>query len=121
MVSLATMSRRVDQATAAARDLLKVDAARVRKAAATQSRKDAAAPMRKAPRRVRDGAAPLLEQRISGGAAHVPEQRASSGAAHVGAYGAGSFFNGGIGGFFGNSGQSPIQTWMSRSSDPSTW
>jgi len=39
MVSLATMSRRVDQATAAARDLLKVDAARERKAAATYSRK----------------------------------------------------------------------------------
>jgi len=51
----------------------------------------------------------------------VPEQRISSGAAHVGAYGAGSFFNGGIDDFFGNSGQSPIQTWMSQSSDPSTW
>jgi len=121
MVSLATMSRRVDQATAAARDLLKVDAARVRKAAATQSRKDAAAPMRKAPRRVRDGAAPVPEQRTSGVAAHVPEQRTLGGTALVGAYGSGSFFNGGANGFFGSGGQSPIQPWMSQSSDPSTW
>ncbi|KAG2538023.1 hypothetical protein PVAP13_9NG331211 [Panicum virgatum] len=104
---------REGQKEAAARDLLKVDAARVRKAAT--------APMRKAPGRVRDGAAPLLEQRTSGGATHVPEQRASSGAAHVGAYGAGGFFNGGAGGFFGNSGRSPIQPWMSQPSDPSTW
>ena len=104
---------REGQKAAAARDLLKVDAARVRKAAT--------APMRKAPGRVRDGAAPLLEQRTSGGAAHVPEQRTLGGTALVGAYGSGSFFNGGANGFFGSGGQSPIQPWMSQSSDPSTW
>ena len=59
------MSREGRKEAAAARDLLKVDAARVRKAAT--------APMRKAPGRARDGAAPLLEQRTSGGAEHVPE------------------------------------------------
>ena len=97
----------------ATQNLLKVDATRVRKATAAQSRKDAAAPMQKAPGRVRDWAAPMRKQRTSGVAAHVPEQRASSGAAHVGAYGAD--------GFFGNSGRSPIQPWMYQSSDPSTW
>ena len=100
------MSRQ-ERAAAATQNLLKVDAARVRKAAATQSRKDAAAPMRK--------------QRTSGVAAHVPEQRTLGGAVLVGAYGSGSFFNGGANGFFGSGGQSPIQPWMYQSSDPSTW
>lgn len=81
-----------------------MDAARVRKAAATQSRKDAAAPMRKAPGQVRDWAAPMRKQRTSGVAAHVPEQRTLGGD-----------------GFFGSGGQNPIQPWMFQSSDPSTW
>ena len=107
------MSREGRKEAAAARDLLKVDAARVRKAAT--------APMRKAPGRVRDWAAPMRKQRTSGVAAHVPEQRTLGRAALVGAYGSGSFFNGGADGFFGSGGQSPIQPWMSQSSDPSTW
>jgi len=72
------MSRQ-ERAAAATQNLLKVDAARVRKAAATQSRKDAAAPMRKAPGRVRDWAAAMRKQRTSGVAVHVPEQRTLGG------------------------------------------
>jgi len=63
----------------------------------------------------------MWKQRTSGVAAHVPEQRTLGGAVLVGAYGSGSFFNGGANGFFGSGGQNPIQPWMSQSSDPSTW
>ncbi|CAN6201828.1 unnamed protein product [Urochloa humidicola] len=121
------MSRQArKEAAAAAQDLLKVDAARVRKATA-QTRKDAEAaapvPMRKAQGRPR---VPLVsDQSSSGWAARVPEQRNSGygTATPPRSFTDGScFFNGSAGGFFGSAGQSPVtQPWNSQSSDPATW
>ncbi|KAG2651031.1 hypothetical protein PVAP13_1NG514419 [Panicum virgatum] len=105
------MSRQ-EWAAAATQNLLKVDAARVRKAVAAQSRKDAAAPMRKA-----HGSAWAPKQSSSGWAARVPEQRGLgfSVATPLRPFTDGNcFFNGSAGGFFGSGGQSPFgQPWNS--------
>ncbi|RLN23412.1 hypothetical protein C2845_PM07G36640 [Panicum miliaceum] len=107
------------EAAAAARDLLKVDVGRVRKAGAAQSRKDVVA--RKGPGRAR--VPPVLEL-SSGWAARVPEQR-SSGYGAVAATPTKSFtdssffFNGSAGDFFGKPGQIP-QSWNPQSLDPAT-
>ncbi|KAF2910962.1 hypothetical protein DAI22_11g142100 [Oryza sativa Japonica Group] len=105
------MSRQTrKEAAAAAQDMLKLDAARMRKPATSQSRKGAAAPMRKAQGGAR-AESMVPEQSSSGLAARVPEHRSSG-------YGAASpppssftdgscFFNGSAGGFFGSAGQSP--------------
>uniref|UniRef100_A0A0D9VDU6 Uncharacterized protein n=1 Tax=Leersia perrieri TaxID=77586 RepID=A0A0D9VDU6_9ORYZ len=58
------MSRQAWKDEAAAQDLLKVDAARVHKVAAAQSRKDAVAPMRKAHGRA---PVPLVPEQSSSG------------------------------------------------------
>ncbi|CAN6337441.1 unnamed protein product [Urochloa humidicola] len=111
------MSRQARKEAAAAQDLLKLDAARMRKPAA---RKGAAPPGRKAQGGAR-AASTVPEQSNSGWAARAPEHRSSG-------YGAGSpppssftdgccFFNGSAGGFFGNAGQ----PWSSQTLDPATW
>ncbi|CAN6274105.1 unnamed protein product, partial [Urochloa humidicola] len=111
------------EAEAAAQNLLKVDAARVRKAAAAQSRKVAATPMGKAQGRAR---VPLaLEQRSSSWATRVPEQRSSGcgAATPPRSFTDGDcFLNGDARAFFDSAGQSPVtQPWDSQSSDPATW
>ena len=74
---LAIMSQQGRKEEAAAtQDLPKLDAARVRKEVAAQSRKDAAAPKRKARGRARVALQP--EQSSSSLAAHVPEQRSAA-------------------------------------------
>jgi len=95
----ATMSRQVRKSAAAARNLLKVDAARVDKAAA--ARKDVAHP----------------SEQSSCGAAHLPEQWRPGGGGPVGAYGAATppslFMNASC--LFNS------QSWiLSQSSDPAT-
>ncbi|CAN6234435.1 unnamed protein product [Urochloa humidicola] len=107
------MSRQArKEAAAAAQDMLKLDAARIRKPAASQSRKGAVAPMRKN----QGGALAVCvpEHRSSGyGAASPPPSSFTDGSC---------FFNGATGGFFGNAGQSHVgQPWSSQSSDPATW
>ncbi|CAO2036775.1 unnamed protein product, partial [Urochloa humidicola] len=88
---------RKEAAAAAAQELLKVDAARVRKVAAAQSRKDATAPMQQAQGRARGSLVP--EQRSSG-VATPPRSFTDSGC----------FFNGSAG-----------QPWNSQLSDTVTW
>uniref|UniRef100_A0A0E0BDY7 Uncharacterized protein n=1 Tax=Oryza glumipatula TaxID=40148 RepID=A0A0E0BDY7_9ORYZ len=71
------MSRQArKEAAAAAQDMLKLDAAWMRKPAASQSRKGVAAPMRKAQGGAR-AASMVPEQSSSGLAARVPEHRSS--------------------------------------------
>ncbi|CAN6288537.1 unnamed protein product [Urochloa humidicola] len=100
------MSRQArKEAAAVARDLLKVDAAWVRKAGAAPMRKAAAAPMRK------DAAARVPEQSSSGCDAGTPPRSFNDRS---------YFFNGSAGDFFGSAGQSS-QPWEHQSSDPAMW
>ncbi|KAF8672713.1 hypothetical protein HU200_049409 [Digitaria exilis] len=112
------MSRqpRKEAAAAAARDLLKADAARVRKAGV--ARKDAVAPQRKGLGQGRMPPAPELGsswagKRIAGhgAVAATPPRSFSDG---------NFFFNSNAGNFFGSPGQRP-QSWNPQSSDPATW
>ncbi|CAN6382113.1 unnamed protein product [Urochloa humidicola] len=101
------MSRQArKEAAAAARDLLKVDAARAlqRKAATTPMRKPAVAPMRK------DAAAHVLEQ--SSLTAATPPRSFTDGGS--------CFFNASAGDLFGSPGRS-FQPWNHHSSDPAMW
>ncbi|CAO2195881.1 unnamed protein product [Urochloa humidicola] len=109
------MSRQARKEEAAAtQDLLKLDAARMRKATGAQSRKGAVPPMRKAQGGARVSIA--LKQSSSGWAARAPEQQSSGyGAANPPprSFTDGScFFNGTGDGFFSNAGEF---------SDPATW
>ncbi|CAN6323634.1 unnamed protein product, partial [Urochloa humidicola] len=100
-VSMSRQARK--EAAAAARDLLKVDAARAlqRKAATTPMRKPAVAPMRK------DAAAHVLEQ--SSLTAATPPRSFTDGGS--------CFFNASAGDLFGSPGRS-FQPWNHHSSDP---
>jgi len=116
---MSKQGRKEAAAAAAAQDLLKLDAARMRKAAAAHSRKDAATPMRKVQGRGRVAQRP--EQSSSGLAARVPEQR-SRATPPRSFTDSGLFFNGSAVDFFGAAGQSPVgQQWNSQSSDPAMW
>ncbi|CAO2037865.1 unnamed protein product [Urochloa humidicola] len=89
------------EAAVAARDLLKVDAARVRKAGAAPKRKSTAAALQKGP------AAPLRKD----AAAATPPRSFIDGS---------SFLNGNAGEFFSSPGPSS-QPWNNQCSEPALW